>query len=397
MAAAVECGEVLTEDTVLEADLLNCPGDGLIVGTDGILIDLAGHTIRGRGGFHPPIPGSAGIRNPGHGSVGIRNGRIEGFETGVELIGVSQNRVEALSIDTISDSYALRMVESIENEIYNNILDCTCDANLTLIDSNRNRIERNFSGYNDDGDGYRLIRSTYNELIGNEFYGDQDGLVLTNSDHNIIQENTLRSGFDFALRMRDSHHNEVIRNSADRTYDGISLRGGHRNVISGNWIGGKDLSLEVYGDSNRIVGNQIRSSSHEFATAMISGNRNQVTGNVIIGFKRRADCFQGQRPPAGFHVKAGSGNKLVLNVVADHCFDGVLVEDIASKTLLQQNYVTNSTDDGLDVRDPTAVLVGNESLGNADYGIEAVPGVRGGGNQASGNGNPDQCVNVACK
>jgi hypothetical protein len=41
--------------------------------------------------------------------------------------------------------------------------------------------------------------------------------------------------------------------------------------------------------------------------------------------------------------------------------------------------------------------VGNTANDNLDHGIEAVPGVvDGGGNTASGNGNPTQCLNVAC-
>jgi hypothetical protein len=34
---------------------------------------------------------------------------------------------------------------------------------------------------------------------------------------------------------------------------------------------------------------------------------------------------------------------------------------------------------------------------NGDLGIEAAPGADGGGNKASGNGNPLQCVNVVCR
>jgi hypothetical protein len=35
---------------------------------------------------------------------------------------------------------------------------------------------------------------------------------------------------------------------------------------------------------------------------------------------------------------------------------------------------------------------------NADLGIEAVPGVTdGGGNRATGNGNPLQCVSITCR
>jgi hypothetical protein len=42
-------------------------------------------------------------------------------------------------------------------------------------------------------------------------------------------------------------------------------------------------------------------------------------------------------------------------------------------------------------------VTANVANDNADLGIEAVPGVKdGGGNQASGNGNPAQCVGVVC-
>jgi hypothetical protein len=40
----------------------------------------------------------------------------------------------------------------------------------------------------------------------------------------------------------------------------------------------------------------------------------------------------------------------------------------------------------------------NTANDNTDLGIEAVPGViDGGGNKASGNGNPAQCLNVRCR
>jgi hypothetical protein len=94
-ASAVECGEVLTQDTVLEADL-SCPGDGLVVGADGIVIDLGGHLLRGSGIWS--IPSTAGIRNEGYDDVEIRNGRIERFEHGINLVDVAGNRIEALSV-----------------------------------------------------------------------------------------------------------------------------------------------------------------------------------------------------------------------------------------------------------------------------------------------------------
>ena len=50
-----DCGRVLTRDTTLRADVLNCPGDGLVIGADGIELRLAGHTVDGAEGS-----GSAG-------------------------------------------------------------------------------------------------------------------------------------------------------------------------------------------------------------------------------------------------------------------------------------------------------------------------------------------------
>src|SRR5688500_12804931 len=44
-AGEVECGSVLTEDTVLERALTDCPGDGLVIGADDITLDINGHSI----------------------------------------------------------------------------------------------------------------------------------------------------------------------------------------------------------------------------------------------------------------------------------------------------------------------------------------------------------------
>jgi hypothetical protein len=49
------------------------------------------------------------------------------------------------------------------------------------------------------------------------------------------------------------------------------------------------------------------------------------------------------------------------------------------------------------VDDPGTRIVGNTANDNDDLGIEAVAGVTdGGGNSASGNGNPAQCLNISC-
>src|SRR3954468_9415828 len=68
-AARPACGDVITSNTTLRADLRDCPGDGLVIGADGITLDLNGHTIGG-----DAISGGddVGIRDDGHHGAVIR-------------------------------------------------------------------------------------------------------------------------------------------------------------------------------------------------------------------------------------------------------------------------------------------------------------------------------------
>ena len=73
-AAPLACGDTITVDTRLEADLINCPGDGLVIGADDVTLDLNGHLIDGDGVRGGPGRGDVGIRSEGHPSVTIRRG-----------------------------------------------------------------------------------------------------------------------------------------------------------------------------------------------------------------------------------------------------------------------------------------------------------------------------------
>ena len=48
-AAQVKCGDTITTDTTLHADLVNCPNNGIIIGADHITLNLNGHRIDGDG------------------------------------------------------------------------------------------------------------------------------------------------------------------------------------------------------------------------------------------------------------------------------------------------------------------------------------------------------------
>jgi hypothetical protein len=81
---AVTCGQRITANTTVQNDLINCPGDGLVIAAHGITLDLNGHTIDGDGqdpsgdgdvgiinGYSPSNPNQSG----GYDRVTIKNGR----------------------------------------------------------------------------------------------------------------------------------------------------------------------------------------------------------------------------------------------------------------------------------------------------------------------------------
>jgi hypothetical protein len=74
-AQGLECGDVVTHDVVLAADLLDCPGDGLVVAGAGVTVDLNHHRIDGVGA-------GAGIRVLAP-SVTLRKGHVREFQDGV--------------------------------------------------------------------------------------------------------------------------------------------------------------------------------------------------------------------------------------------------------------------------------------------------------------------------
>ncbi|MEU4508133.1 right-handed parallel beta-helix repeat-containing protein [Nonomuraea wenchangensis] len=100
------------------------------------------------------------------------------------------------------------------------------------------------------------------------------------------------------------------------------------------------------------------------------------------------------------------GTVLYRNSAVNNDLDGIFVSSSVTGTRIYNNDANgNGTatgappQDGIDVdaTDAATVIRDNRARNNGDLGIEATPGVTdGGGNHASGNGNPAQCLNIAC-
>ncbi len=157
-AVVVSCGQTITVSIVVSNDLDDCPGYGLIVGANGITIDLGGHTIDG-----DAISGGDGVSNGGFDNVKIQDGTITGFGFGVRLSSSADgNKITNIRADF--NTYGIVVEAGSE------------DATLTGISAAGNKHGVLIS----EADGLQVTNSAIN---GNGLFGvwvtDADDIVIS--------------------------------------------------------------------------------------------------------------------------------------------------------------------------------------------------------------------------
>jgi parallel beta-helix repeat protein len=345
-AAHVRCGDVITEDTKLDSDLLNCPGDGVVIGADHLTLDLNAHTVDGdRTGTDDD-----GVDNTrGFDDVVIKNGVIREFaSTAVFLFDVRRAEVSRLKV--LSTSFG-----------------------IFGILTERSRIEGNFAARNGRG------------------------ISLQNCRHNLVEGNTLVGNAGAIVMPADCHKNRISENLVRNYDEGIALYSSNGNRVENNVVVDDESSsfrFIVWGvgllssNDNRVVGNSISSTNgRRSGIDVAAGDRNRIERNQIDGHD------------AGILLRdRADRNRLRDNSALENVADGIHVAEDLDGNLVSGNLAIRNGDDGIDVESAGTTLRGNTANDNGDLGIEAVPGVTdGGGNGAGGNGNPAQCTNVRCR
>jgi parallel beta-helix repeat protein len=325
-ATHVGCGEVVTTSVKLDSDLTNCPGDGLVVGADGITIDLGGHTIAGdrsRG-----LLGSGIDAHLGYNRVVVENGTITTFFDGVLLRRSSGSALRNLTVTNVENG--LHLVDSPGNTVEKNSISPLQPSGLGILvegESDSNTVEKN-----------NVSQANVGIELGNT--GFESRKI---PDGNLVQKNELRSN-DFGMLLGGVLRNQIQKNLLVDNLTDIFAIGSDQNVIE----------------------------------------RNDMPRGDGVG-------------SLGILLMESDDNRLSDDRIEGH-FYGVLVQRGSTGTTVESNTTNRNADDGIHVDDPATTLTSNVADENGDLGIEAVPGVTdGGGNKARGNGNPAQCVNVACQ
>ncbi len=291
-------------------------------------------------------------------------------------------------------------------------------------------------------EGYRIVNQGHDDVtIRNGTISSDGGTILLSGVSGNLVRDIDHEGLIKGFLVEDSHHNRFVHNKVESVTFGVS---GSHNVIAHNLVTQYESVLVVDGDDNRIVDNVVW-GGFQGTSLGLSGDRNQVRRNVFLNqalwvvsltnandtdFVANTIGASGSFARAvGVSIEDSSRNRFVGNSVfavvdgfdlhsgADNVFrgndvsgvpvdnepyipyvpDGFAIAAGATGTLLRDNTVRGFDDDGIDVDAPGTRVKGNTADDNGDLGIEAVPGIIDlGGNSAGGNGNPLQCLNVAC-
>ncbi len=190
---SVNCGDVITQSIILTGDVLGCLGDGLIIGADGLTIDLGGYTLTGTGL-------GAGILNDGYNFVTVRNGTIQGFNYGVQLNpGTALNILELLTVSINLGSGII--LQDADDGLNGNIV-----RNNELVGN---------------GAALELIDSSYSHFVGNLIAANMDfGLHMIGSDYNHLEDNFMTGSSDTAVIIEGSSHNTLLNNNITENPDG---------------------------------------------------------------------------------------------------------------------------------------------------------------------------------
>jgi parallel beta-helix repeat protein len=296
-ATVVSCGgPPITTSITVANSLHNCPGAGLTVSGDGIVIDLGGNVIDG-----DDAGTDTGIMVTSFSErVRITNGTVKDFHNGVHFDNFAHHaRISRLVAASntehgvLIDSWYARIssLEAVDNAV-----------DGLLLDGQDQRVKKSrFTSNGDDGletTGF-AAEGVYSE---NRFLANGgDGLVVVSSQNEVTENRSIGNGGD-GIRVEKSSNVITLNTLRGNRVDGISVTGRDnvikQNRISGNGFSGVFITDPVpEGDPSRGDNTTVRS--------------NVITYNRLEGI--RATAF-------------ASDAHVLRNTVTDNGTDGILIE-----------------------------------------------------------------------
>jgi hypothetical protein len=356
LAAQPACGDTITTNTTLTADL-DCSAtdiDGLIVGADGIILNLNGHTITGFTG----ADARSGVFVADDSHVTVKNGTIENFHYGI---------VVEPGDDTILRNLTIHGEAADANDL--GIWDYY-SAHTTI--------------HNVDIDGvYQGIYFEYSAgsvVMGNDVTADDTAYYADGTTAVLLTGNVAHAPTGF-----------YESNSGGNRYLGNTSSGGTNGFY---------MDCGAYGRVTLKNNTANNNDSYGFYLSECYNDTNRAGSIVVNNVANLND--DGSGGGYGFYDYYSINSTWTYNTANDNGNDGLFF-DYPGGDVIKYNVAKRNGDDGIELSNNSngsgyynaRAVSYNTANSNDDYGIYASYPAPGRGNVARNNGTRN-CVSVSC-
>ncbi|MFH1725407.1 MAG: NosD domain-containing protein [Elusimicrobiota bacterium] len=291
-SADVACGDTITADTALTADL-TCSGTGLTIGASDITLDCQGNRIDGDGSGN-------GVEMGAKERVTIKNCVINGFGTQVYVAYGGQHQIKDIDVSGDGTGNGVFITAS----HYNMITNVNASRRSIGIRGERGAQNNRVSGNDVSHAAYAGVyfHSTSNNVFdGNNASYSENGILVVGADNSIVNNNVSHSKQGLYLTVSDTTLTPAANNDFTGCDTPIFLYNSHRNVI-------KDFDVSGDGSGSGIF--------------LSASNHNTV---VNVNASRRSIGIRGER---------GSAYNKIMNNNVSHCtYAGVYFHTCSNNTV----------------------------------------------------------------
>ena len=323
------CGDTITANTTLTANIGPCSGNGLTIGASNIVLNCAGYTIDSTGSNFTNV----GISLIGRTGVTVENCNVMGFQYGFQLTVSSSN---------------------------NTLIGNTADSNeigFALSSSSRNTLTANTA--NGEGDGFALDGASHNTLTANTADSDDYGFYLgSSSNNNALVGNTAHNSYGDGFAVLDSSNDTLTSNISNGGSDhDFFLGGASHNTLTANTAIYSDYGFYLYFSSSNTLASNVANNVHYDGFFLYGSFTNALTSNT-------ADSNGGY----GFDLASSSSNTLTSNTADSNLYFGFYLWNSSSNTLTSDTADSNLYDGFYLWNSSSNTLTSNTADSNTQYG-----------------------------
>ncbi|MDC0526618.1 right-handed parallel beta-helix repeat-containing protein, partial [Euryarchaeota archaeon] len=211
----------------------------------------------------------------------IENNEISGSsQIGIYLKAGSDKTEETIIKDNyIHNNSGIGIhIKAHDNEIFNNVLEYNSDVSFLISDSSGNNSIHNNTFKSNDDSPVKIDSSYYNILRDNDFTSSDDYFVLDGGGYNTLDSNT----FDDTGILLENSNNQIIKGNTitDAPDDGIRIyKSSSNNYFSDNSISGSDDEDIYVGGAGSQINN--RGFNNTFTYIKVQSNGEFVVLDYI--------------------------------------------------------------------------------------------------------------------